>query len=60
MDPSEEKLGTEGIDRSRSGGIDGLEDSRILLGDCRVVVEEENCSSIAGASHMDLLFEDHR
>ena len=29
---SEEKLRKEDIDRSRSGGIDGSEDSRILLG----------------------------
>ena len=29
---SEEKLGTEGIDRSRHGGIDKVEDQSILLG----------------------------
>ena len=51
MDSSEEKLETEGSDRSRSGVIDGLEGGRILLGECRVVVEEESCS-IAGESHM--------
>ena len=50
---SEEKSGTEGIDRSRSGGIDALEDSRILKGDCRVVVEKEICS-IVGKSHTSL------
>ena len=32
MDSSEEKLGTEGIDRSRTVGIDGSEDRRTLLG----------------------------
>ena len=53
LDSSEEKLGTEGIDRSRSGGIGGLEDSSILKRDCKVVVEEESCS-IAGESHMEL------
>ena len=48
MDPSEEKLGTAGIDRSRHGGIDNAEDSRILLGDCRVFVEEESCVGVGG------------
>ena len=37
VDASEEKLRTEGIDRSRSGGIDGLEDRMTLLGDCREI-----------------------
>ena len=61
MDSSEEKLGTEGIDRSRTGCIDGSEDSRILFGDCwkivgtensRVVVDVEDCK--VGGSHMDI------
>ena len=43
MDSSEESLGMEGIDRSRHGGIDKVEDCRILLGDCRVAFEEESC-----------------
>ena len=40
VDSSEESSGTEGIDRSRHGGIDKVEDSRILLGDCTVILEE--------------------
>ena len=69
VDSSEEKLGEEDIERSRSGGIDGLED-RILLEDCGGVVGTEDCRavvgedcrsggelkscSIAGESHMQL------
>ena len=61
VDSSEEKLGTEGIDRSRTSGIDGSDDRRTLLGDCmrivstddcRVVVEVEDCK--VGGSHMEL------
>ena len=64
MDSSEEKLGTEDIDRRRIGGIDGSEDSRISLGDCkeifgsedrRVVVDVEDCR--VGGSHMELSVE---
>ena len=46
VDSSEDKLGKEGIDRSRYGGIDKVEGSRILMGDCRVVVEVESCNIV--------------
>ena len=39
MDSSAEKLGKEDIDRSRTGGIDGSEDSKILLEDCRRIFD---------------------
>ena len=32
MDSSDESLGMEGVDRSRTGGIDKVEDCRIMLG----------------------------
>ena len=60
-DSSEENLGKEDIDRSRSGGIDGSEDSRILLEGCGRIVGTEDCRVVAiedcrtGGSHMDLL-----
>ena len=60
VDSSEEKLGKEDIDRSRSGGIDGSEDSRILLEDCGGIVGTEDCRVVVvedcrtGVSHMDL------
>ena len=43
VDSSEEKLGLEVIDRSGIGGIDGLEDDRVMLGNCGRVVGTEDC-----------------
>ena len=59
MDSSEERLGTEGIDRSRRGGIDKVENSRIRLGDCRVVLEEENCVGVGGLKSCSMSGESH-
>ena len=61
VDSSQEKIGKEDIDRSRSGGIDGLED-RNLLEDCGGIVGTENCKVVVvedcrtGGSHMELCF----
>ena len=60
MDSSEEKIGKVDVDRSRNGGIDGLEDDRILLEDCGRMVSTEDCRVVGvggcrtGGSHMDL------
>ena len=58
VDSSEEKLGKEDIDRSRSSGIDRLED-RMLLEDCGGVVGTRDCRAVGvedcrtGGSHID-------
>ena len=43
MDSSEERLGSEDIERDRIGGIDGSEDCRIDGSeDCKKVLSSEN------------------
>ena len=48
LDSSAESLGMKGIDRSRNGGIDRVEDRRNHLGDCRVDVDVESRVGIGG------------
>ena len=59
MDSSEERLGMERIDRSRHGGIDKVEDCRILLGDCRADFEEESCAGVGGLKSCSMSGELH-
>ena len=59
MDSSAESLGMEGIGRSRHGGIHKAEDCKILLGDCRVDLEEENCIGVGGLKSCSTPGESH-
>ena len=59
MDSSEESLGMEGIDGSRHGGIDKVEDFRILLGDCSVDFEDERRAGIGGLESCSMSGELH-
>ena len=49
----------EEIDGIRHGGIDKVEDSRILLGDCKVVFEEEGCGGIGGLKSCSMSGKSH-
>ena len=49
----------EGIDRSRHGGIDKVEDCRILSGECMVAFEEEGCVGIGGLKSCSMSGELH-
>ena len=59
VDSSEENIGKVDVDRSKSGGIDGFEDDRILLEDCGGIVGMEDCRVVVaedcrtGGSHME-------
>ena len=59
VDSSEESLGTEEVDRIGHDVTDEAEDSRILLGDCRVVIEEENCIGVGGLKSCSISGESH-
>ena len=48
LDSSAESFGTEGVCRNGHGGIDGVEDRRNLLGDCRVDFAEVDCVGVGG------------
>ena len=60
-DSSAERLGTEGVDRSRNGGIKGgidrEEDCRNMSRDCRVGFAVENCVGVGGVKSIDLVRE---
>ena len=55
-DLSVEKLGTEGIDKTRRGGIEsGIDKGR----NCRVDVAVENCVGVGGVKSIDMIRESH-
>ena len=65
MDSSAESLGTEGIDRSRNGGVESedcgidSEDCGNRLESCRVDFEEENIDRVGGLRNCNVSFESH-
>ena len=62
-DSSAESLGTEEIDRSGNGGIEGgidkEEDCRNTSRDCRVDLVLEDCVGVGGVKSIDMIRESH-
>ena len=62
-DSSAERLGTEGVDGTRNGGIEGgidkEEDRRNMSRDCRVDVVVDNCVGVGGVKSIDMIRESH-